>query len=62
VLLWTLGGTLKSYVFKVVVEPDEHEDGRETYQAHCPAPPFRRAGKCVFMRRVKAPMDLPCPS
>jgi predicted RNase H-like HicB family nuclease len=27
---------LKSYIFKVVVEPDEHEDGREAYQAHCP--------------------------
>lgn len=27
---------MKSYVFKVVVEPDEHEDGREAYQAHCP--------------------------
>ena len=28
---------MKSYVFKVVVEDDEHEDGRKAYQAHCPA-------------------------
>jgi hypothetical protein len=28
--------TLKSYVFKVVVEDDEHEDGRKAYQAYCP--------------------------
>ena len=27
---------MKSYVFKVVVEDDEHEDGRKAYQAHCP--------------------------
>ena len=27
---------MTSYVFKVVVEPDKHEDGREAYQAHCP--------------------------
>jgi len=27
---------LKSYVFKVVVAEDEHEDGRKAYQAHCP--------------------------
>ena len=27
---------MKSYVFKVVVEEDEHEDGRRAYQAHCP--------------------------
>ena len=26
---------MKSYVFKVVVEDDEHEDGRKAYQAHC---------------------------
>jgi predicted RNase H-like HicB family nuclease len=28
---------LKSYVFKVVVEDDEHEDGRKAYHAYCPA-------------------------
>ncbi len=27
---------MTSYVFKVVVEPDKHEDGHEAYQAHCP--------------------------
>ena len=27
---------MTSYVFKVVVEPDEHEDGREAYHAYCP--------------------------
>ena len=27
---------MKSYVFKVVVEDDEHEDGRKAYQAYCP--------------------------
>ena len=27
---------MTSYVFKVVVEPDKHEDGREAYQAYCP--------------------------
>ena len=27
---------MKSYIFRVVVELDEHEDGREAYQAHCP--------------------------
>jgi len=28
---------LKSYVFKVVVEDDEHEDGRKAFHAYCPA-------------------------
>jgi len=28
---------LKSYVFKVVVEDDEHEDGRPAFRAYCPA-------------------------
>ena len=28
---------MKSYVFKVVVEDDEHEDGRKAYHAYCPA-------------------------
>ncbi len=27
---------MTSYVFKVVVELDEHEDGRKAYQAYCP--------------------------
>src|SRR5579864_8579232 len=35
-ILTLLGGTLKSYAFKVVVEDDEHEDGRKAYRAHCP--------------------------
>jgi predicted RNase H-like HicB family nuclease len=30
---------LKSYVFKVVVEPDEFEDGRKAFTAHCPELP-----------------------
>jgi predicted RNase H-like HicB family nuclease len=30
------GGTLKSYVFRVVIEPDEFEDGRKAFSAHCP--------------------------
>jgi len=28
---------LKSYVFKVVIEPDKFENGREAWQAFCPA-------------------------
>ena len=28
---------MKSYVFKVVVEPDKFEDGREAWHAFCPA-------------------------
>ena len=28
---------MKSYVFKVVVEDDEHEDGRRAFRAYCPA-------------------------
>ncbi len=27
---------MTSYVFKVVIELDEHEDGRKAYQAYCP--------------------------
>ena len=30
---------MKSYVFKVVVEPDEFEDGRKAFSAHCPELP-----------------------
>jgi antitoxin HicB len=34
----TIGGvSVKSYVFKVVIEPDKFEDGREAWQAFCPA-------------------------
>ena len=32
-----LEDTLKSYVFKVVIEDDEHEDGRPAFFAYCPA-------------------------
>lgn len=28
---------MKSYVFKVVIEDDEFEDGRKAFQAYCPA-------------------------
>ena len=28
---------VKSYIFKVVIEPDEFEDGRPAYHASCPA-------------------------
>ncbi len=28
---------MKSYVFKVVVEPDKFEDGRDAWHASCPA-------------------------
>lgn len=28
---------MKSYVFKVTVEPDKFEDGREAWHAYCPA-------------------------
>ena len=28
---------MKSYVFKVVVEDDEQEDGRPAFRAYCPA-------------------------
>ena len=27
---------MKSYVFKVVIEEDQHEDGRRAYQGYCP--------------------------
>lgn len=27
---------MKSYVFKVVVEPDEHQDGTPSFHAYCP--------------------------
>lgn len=27
---------MKSYVFKVVVEPDEYEDGTPAFHAYCP--------------------------
>ena len=27
---------MKSYVFKVVIEEDQHEDGRRAYQSFCP--------------------------
>jgi predicted RNase H-like HicB family nuclease len=27
----------KSYIFRVVIEPDEFEDGRPAYHAFCPA-------------------------
>lgn len=30
---------MKSYVFKVVVEPDQFEDGRKAFNAHCPELP-----------------------
>ena len=28
---------MKSYVFKIVVEDDKHEDGRHAFRAYCPA-------------------------
>jgi len=28
---------MKSYVFKVIVEEDEFDDGRKAYHAYCPA-------------------------
>ena len=28
---------MKNYVFKIVVEDDEHEDGRHAFRAYCPA-------------------------
>ena len=28
---------MKSYVFKVVIEDDEFEDGRKAFHAYCPA-------------------------
>ena len=28
---------MKSYIFKVVVEEDEFEDGRKAFHAYCPA-------------------------
>ena len=28
---------MKNYVFKIVVEDDEHEDGRPAFRAYCPA-------------------------
>src|SRR5258708_6455748 len=30
-------GPMKSYVFKVAVEPDKFEDGRDAWHASCPA-------------------------
>jgi len=37
---------LKSYVFKVVVEDDEQEDGRKAYHAYCPA--FASPGAAIW--------------
>ena len=37
VTLGLRGCSLKNYVFKIVVEDDEHEDGRPTFRAYCPA-------------------------
>ena len=28
---------MKSYIFQVVIEEDQFEDGRRAYHAHCPA-------------------------
>lgn len=28
---------MKSYVFKVIIEPDKFEDGRDAWHAFCPA-------------------------
>ena len=28
---------MKSYVFKVAIEPDKSEDGRDAWHAYCPA-------------------------
>ena len=28
---------MKNHVFKIVVEDDEHEDGRPAFRAYCPA-------------------------
>ena len=28
---------MKNYVFKIVIEDDEHEDGRSVFRAYCPA-------------------------
>lgn len=28
---------MKSYAFPVVIEPDQFEDGKEAFHAHCPA-------------------------
>ena len=30
-------GTVKSHIFKVVIEEDAFEDGRKAYHAYCPA-------------------------
>ena len=30
---------MKNYVFKVVVKPDEFEDGRKAFSVHCPELP-----------------------
>ena len=28
---------MKNYIFKIVIEDDEHEDGRPVFRAYCPA-------------------------
>ena len=28
---------MKNYVFKIIIEDDEHEDGRPVFRAYCPA-------------------------
>lgn len=33
---------MKSYVFKVVVEKDQFEDGRQAFHAYCPSLPGAR--------------------
>jgi predicted RNase H-like HicB family nuclease len=32
-----MNGSAKTYLFKVVIEDDSHEDGRQAYHAYCPA-------------------------
>lgn len=32
-----MNGSDKTYLFKVVIEDDAHDDGRQAYHAYCPA-------------------------
>lgn len=32
-----MNGSDKTYLFKVVIEDDTHEDGRQAYHSYCPA-------------------------
>ena len=52
---------MKSYIFKVVVEPDEFEDGRKAFTAHCPELPGALTWRCTeaeALEKIKEAIQL----